>query len=367
MSSAAPTELNAAVVIANIEGGAYPREMILTVARGFLPLPQEDLITVLAFLTESEDEEIASLARTSMSEIPARIVHAFAANENANPVHLALLSHASNDAVVLEALIRNRAVPDAVIVELARRAAPPVQEIIVINQARILRAPEILDALLENPHPSPDARRRALETREEFFEKKARLEALRQALPDELIDDGAPLDPIADLLEQALQQEAEGGDASATLPSRAELGDIDEQKGGSIWAALLKMTVSEKVQLAFKGDKTVRMILVRERNRLVSSAAIKNPRISENEVETIAGMRNVEEEVLRIIGNRRDWTSKYPIAAALVRNPKAPVGVVLPLINRLTLRDLKGLKDDRGVSEAVRVNARKLFQAKQKI
>ena len=365
MSSAAPTELNAATVISNIEAGIYPREMVLTVARGFLPLPQEDLITVLAFLTENSDSEIAGLARASLSDIPARIIHAFAANEQANPVHLALLSHASSDTVVLEALIRNRAVPDAVVVDLARRAAPPVQEIIVINQARILRAPEILDALLENPHPSADARRRALETREEFFEKKARLEAVRQALADEVIDDAAPLDPIADLLEQAVQQDSKGGN-SATLPTQDELPDIDERKGKSIWAALLKMTVSEKVQLAFKGDKTVRMILVRERNRLVSSAAIKNPRITENEVEAIAGMRNVEEEVLRIIGNRRDWTSKYPIAAALVKNPKAPVGVVLPLINRLTLRDLKGLKDDRGVSEAVRVNARKLFQAKQK-
>jgi hypothetical protein len=49
-----------------------------------------------------------------------------------------------------------------------------VQEVIVINQARIIRAPQILDALLENPALTPDTRRRALETREEFFDKKAR-------------------------------------------------------------------------------------------------------------------------------------------------------------------------------------------------
>ncbi len=362
MSSATPSELSAAVVISLIERGAYPRDVIMTVARGFLPLPQEDLITVLAYLTESEDAEIAQLARTSLGEIPARIVHAFASNDQANPEHLTLLTHASTDTVVLEALIRNRAVSDAAIIDLARRAEPGVQEIIVINQARILRAPEILDALLENPHLAAEARRRALETREEFFEKKARLELLKQALPDETIDETVSLDPISDLLEQAVQDQTP---SAHTLPAPTELG-AEESKGKSIWAVLLKMTVAEKVQLAFKGDKTVRMVLVRERNRLVSSAAIRNPRMSENEVEAIAGMRNVEEEVLRIIGMRRDWTSKYPIAIALVRNPKAPVGVVLPLINRLTLRDLKGLKDDKGVSEAVRVNARKLFQARQK-
>ena len=65
-------------------------------------------------------------------------------------------------------------------------------------------------------------------------------------------------------------------------------------------------------------------------------------------------MRNVDEEVLRLIAMKRDWMAKYNIAVTLARNPKCPVGVVLPLINRLTLRDLKGLKDDKGVSEAVR-------------
>ena len=362
MSSATPADLNATAVINNINAGAYPREVVLNVARGFLPLPQEDLIAVLAFLTESEDQEIRTLSRDSLAEIPGRIVHAFASNENANAEHLALLTHASVDPVTLEALIRNRAVRDAAIIDLAKRADPNVQEIIVINQARILRAPEILDALLGNPKLGAEAKRRALETREEFFEKKARLEELRKILPDETIEDSGPMDAIADLLEQAVDEDKK---PQPETPQPTDL-DVDEGKGRSVWAVIMKMTVSEKVKLAFSGGKTARMVLVRERSRLVSSAAIRNPRMTENEVEAIAGMRNVEEEVLRIIGMRRDWTSKYPIAIALVKNPKAPVGVVLPLINRLTLRDLKGLKDDKGVSEAVRVNARKLYQAKQK-
>ena len=45
----------------------------------------------------------------------------------------------------------------------------------------------------------------------------------------------------------------------------------------------------------------------------------------------------------------------------LTGNPKAPAGVVLPFINRLTLRDLKGLKDDRGVQQIVREMARKTY------
>jgi hypothetical protein len=77
-------------------------------------------------------------------------------------------------------------------------------------------------------------------------------------------------------------------------------------------------------------------------------------------------MRNVDDEVLRLISMRRDWMSKYPVVIALARNPKVPIGVVVPLINRLTLRDLKMLKDDRGVSEVVRSMSRKLFQQRSK-
>nr|MDQ3283855.1 hypothetical protein [Acidobacteriota bacterium] len=104
-----------------------------------------------------------------------------------------------------------------------------------------------------------------------------------------------------------------------------------------------------------------RMILVRDRNKLICAAVMRNPRMTEQEAELIAAMRNVEDEVLRLISLRRDWMSKYNILLGLVRNPKAPVGVVVPLINRLTLRDLKGLKDDKGVQHVVRDMARKAF------
>lgn len=359
-----PSELNATKVISTIEAAKYPRDTIITIARGFLPLPQDELIAVLAYLTSMNDPEISEIAGTSLNDVPARSMFAFASNESAPPRHLALLVRATSDPVVLEALIRNRAVEDDVIIDLARRADPHIQEIVVINQARILRAPGILDALLDNPKLTPDARRRANEVREEFFEKKARLQALIEAAgpqEEELIAD-ISMAAIADLLDQA---EEEKGKPAPPLPDLTS-NEAEDPAKRSIWQKITTMGVSEKVQLAFKGNKTVRTILLRERNKLICSAVMRNPRMSENEVEGIAGMRNVEEDVLRIIGMRRDWSSKYNIALQLARNPKAPIGVVLPLINRLTLRDLKSLKDDKGVSETVRQSARRMFQAKQK-
>ena len=353
MTTAPSGELTAAAVIDLIESGAYPRDVVATIARGFLPLPQEELVSVLAYLGASDDADIAGLAKLSLGELPPRIVVAFASNEALPADSLVRLLGVSTDGQAIEALIRNRTVPDSAIVALARTAEPRVQDVIVINQARILRAPEILDALLENPLLSPDVRRRALETREEFFDKKARIETVE--LEPEIIE--LPLDPIADLLERAAQ---EPDDQHSPPVALTEL-EKKNLKASAIWARLSYMGISEKVQLAFKGDRMLRMLLVRERNKLVCSSVMRNPRLTEQEIENIAGMRNVEEEVLRIIATKRDWSAKYNIMVILCRNPKTPVGVVLPFINRLTLRDLKGLKDDKGVSQIVRETAKRIY------
>jgi len=361
MSSATPAELSAAAIIHQVDAEAYPRELVLNFARGFLPLEQEDVVAVLAHLSASSDADIASTARASLAEMPVRILISFASNEAASTEHLAKLVRATSDISVLETLIRNKALTDDAVTELARVAEPAVQDVIVINQARILRAPAILNALLENPRLTPDAKRRALENREEFFDKKERARQALAALADlqepDLIN--APMDAIADLIDEAVKLPDDVPAVAAPPPP-----SVVDDKEKSVWAKIQKMTVAQKVMLAFRGDKTVRMILVRERNKMVCSAAMRNPRMTESEVESIAGMRNVEEEVLRLIGTRRDWMTKYAIISQLIHNPRAPIGIVLPLINRLTLRDLKGLKDDRGVPEVVRAMAKKMYLAK---
>ncbi len=359
----APVDFSAAAIIQRLGAGEYPPEVVANIAAGFLALEQDDLIAVLAFLASSaEDEPTRLAARTSLSDIPPRSIGSFATNENAVPEHLELLLRATDDVPLLEALIRNRAVRDEAVEELARRADGQVQEVIAINQSRILRSPQILDALEANPSLTQDVRRRILETREEFFAKKARQEAERALEEEDDQEERAidlPLDAIHDLLEKAATGEGEDGSPAGSVePTEVEKKDPSKM---SVFARILNMSVSEKVQLAFKGGRSERLVLVRDRNRLVCSAAMRNPRMTDQEVEMIAGMRNVDDEVMRLIAFKREWMAKYSILIALARNPKVPIAIVLPLINRLTLRDLKFLKDDKGVSEAVRAFARKAF------
>lgn len=353
MTVDASTGSDARSLISRIASGEVPREFVIHAARGFLPIEQEDLVAVLAYLAIADDPEIAPVAKQTLTELPPRVVLAFARNERAEPQHLHYLATAVTSASTLEAILRNRAVDDATILDLASRVAPHLQEVIVINQERILRSPGILDALLSNPGLSGDVRRRALEVREEFFEKqKTVAPAAAAEEPEE------DLSPIADLLAKAAAQET----AQVETLQVTSTAGADEE---SVITKILKMSAGERVQFAYKGDRAARGILIRDRNKIICTAVLRSPRVTESEIEQFAGMRNLEDEVLRIIGTSREWTSKYPVLLALVKNPKAPLGVVLPLINRLTLRDLKTLVMDKNVSEGVRVAARRLLNAKK--
>ncbi|RPJ70203.1 MAG: hypothetical protein EHM24_06155 [Acidobacteria bacterium] len=123
---------------------------------------------------------------------------------------------------------------------------------------------------------------------------------------------------------------------------------------------LATMSVAERLKVAMQGSREERGVLIRDANRLVSSAVLSSPKLSESEVEAIARMTNVSDEVLRIIGTSRAWTKNYQVISALTRNPKTPVGVALTLMPRLIERDLKMLSTDRNIPEPIRLSARRI-------
>ena len=109
------------------------------------------------------------------------------------------------------------------------------------------------------------------------------------------------------------------------LVDAAEEGDAEgEGDRTSFLQRLVTMTVMEKVKVAMRGTREERTVLIRDSNRLVAAAVLSSPKLSESEVEGIARMPNVSEEVLRIIGANRGWVKSYTIAAGLARNPKTP-------------------------------------------
>jgi hypothetical protein len=129
--------------------------------------------------------------------------------------------------------------------------------------------------------------------------------------------------------------------------------------------SIATLPVIDKIKLAMRGSREQRMMLIRDANKLVSTSVLSSPKLTDSEVESFARMANVSDEVLRIIGTSRNWTKSYAVTSALTRNPKTPPAVSMPLVARLTERDLKGLSTDRNVPEGLRLAARKLLLANQ--
>jgi hypothetical protein len=139
----------------------------------------------------------------------------------------------------------------------------------------------------------------------------------------------------------------------------------EEEKQVSFQERLGSMTVPEKVKCAMKGTREMRAILIRDPNRMVSSAVLSCPKVNEAEVEAFAKMGNVSEDILRSIAQTRAWTKNYSVCLALVKNAKTPVALTLNLMQRLTETDVKKLSIDRNVPEPLRLAARKRLVSSQ--
>ncbi len=122
---------------------------------------------------------------------------------------------------------------------------------------------------------------------------------------------------------------------------------------------IAKMGFTERLKAATKGTREMRAILIRDPNKMIAAAVLSSPKLSGPELEAIARMTNVSDEVLRIIGNNRAWTKSYGVVLGLVKNPKTPLMLSMNLMNRLNDRDLTQLSVDRNVPEPLRVAARK--------
>lgn len=127
----------------------------------------------------------------------------------------------------------------------------------------------------------------------------------------------------------------------------------------SITQQIQQMNVVERVRAAMKGSREVRALLIRDPNKMVSSAVLSSPKLTLAEVESFAKMANVGDDVLRAICQNRAWVKSYTVAASLTRNPKTPIAMSMSLMQRLVDRDVRALSVDRNVPEALRLAARK--------
>jgi len=324
-------------------------------ARGALPLPPVELATVLFVLHHDPDAEVKETALRSLRELPASVRDPVLSGE-AHPALLSLLARLlQDDEVACEKLALNAACDDATIAFLATLPHRKVVDIVSQNQERMLRCDAIVDALGDNPLTG----RAAIERILSFLGPRARGDEAEDEDVDAEVDDQAALAAVQALLGEGME------DVARQLCSDEET--EDEQEAMNLFAAIQKMTVMQKIKLARLGGSEARGILIRDRNKVVCSAVMASPKLTENEVVGYAQSRGVADEVLRLVANNREWTRNYQVKLALASNPKTPQSAALQFLNYLQDRDLKNLMKSRDVPSAVSVHARRLLQKKGKL
>ncbi len=396
---------NNPIVKSLIEGSA-PAPARLAAARGLLPLPQSDLLEVLANLAKSDNPELAANANHTLGNQETNSLLNILELAETAPAILGYFGEKSDlPKEIYSAVINNPNTPDNAIINIARHTKDgELLELLTLNQQRLIRVPAIIDAILNNTFRTVEADRRASETKREFFEKErgaqqianelrargqtaaaefietaefaetldepsslsfedAMLIAKHIEVPDAEIDDSwLSLEYIEEFYEES-PEEREAIVNKIIGEIKFEEEDFSNERVSAI-SRILRMGMKDRVKLAMKGDREARNVLIRDPNRVVCQAVIQNPRITEQEVEKIAAMRTVPDDVLRQIAINRNWARNYSIMHTLARNPRTPMGNIISILSRLQLRDLIALTKNRNISDAVRKQSLRLVNTR---
>jgi hypothetical protein len=280
--------------------GEVARDIRLLAAQGALAPRAHEQLALLMILVDDHDSEIAGAATATIAAIPQKSLAAFLARPEVS--------------TEMREFFKARGIEPAA--AAAEQADAPLVD--------LAPAPSAIDDLPPPPNePVP--------------ELPPALSGV-EGLPDIV---GLPeLAPLPEL--DGLSEEAE-----------------EEKKKESITQKLAGMTVAQRMGVAMKGSREERSILIRDPNKLVSTSVLSSPKLTESEIEAIAKMQNVSEEILRIVGSNRAWIKNYNVIHALVRNAKTPVAMSMNLLARLADKDLRALSTNRNVPEILRVTARK--------
>lgn len=401
-----------------VRASAVPANLMQAAARGALSVPADEMIEILVHLANHNKvfgqlarmtlagwDEKASLVVAANPKTPQEVLDYWTAPENLRPK-------------LLPALLENPAIDEA---KLSLMAATGSREIVdaMRTSARAQTLPAVIQALAANPN-STAGESADLAAKAETLDKanaqqdppsvyEASAAAAQEAAPDndedvnaflaehakELALEGEkPFQPLGGIyefeqgtaIEEAPKQqvvaetkpEPAATHAGAVAPAAkghtgaaakaaiaAKKAHVSaEQERGSALQKISRLDVKGRIQLAMKGNKEERSILVRDGTKLVALAVLESGKITDGEVEKFASQKNVLEAVLRQIPMKRRFIKNYNVVRNLVANPRTPLDVSLGLMKNILVADLRNLASNKEVSETVRKLALKMFKQK---
>jgi hypothetical protein len=403
--------------IDQIRASKLPSNMMQFAARGALQVPPAENIEILVYLAKHNPvfgevarmtlagwDEKSSLAAAADPQTPSEVLDYFVSPDNLRPK-------------LLPVLLENPSVPESRLAKLAIGASRDSIEV-MLKSPRVLALSGVLQTLRSSPYLKKEE---AEELRRLSSASKAPAAAEASA-PDDGVPDVEGLEDATETPDAVASSETEGepvgdevvstyinehaediaaeGDkafhaiggivdllgadyfpitdsADAPAPAPAAPVAAGKPKIGAVPAkpaglpkrenALQKIShldVKGRIQLALKGNKEERSLLIRDGTKVVALAVLEAPKLSDGEVEKFASQKNVLESVLRQIPLKRRFMKNYKVVRNLVSNPRTPLDLGLGLMKHLLIADLKNISGNKEVSETVRKLALKMFKQK---
>lgn len=379
-----------------IRNSAVPVSILRTAAKGALSIPPDEMIEILVQLsTHPLFGEQARATLSTWDVDSARVVCSSPATHSS--VLKYFLAPQNRRSLLITALASNPSVGEEDLMKLASEAGTDVLTA-MMKAERVKTMPWVLKALAANSHLASNDRIEVMRllggavaasgasSASPSADTQAQAVAAAAVSTAEQLDseDVLGIDGISDYeREHAHEIEAEKDkqfelvmsedgehDELAALVEKGKTGEpaAEAQKAEperlSVLQKIARMTVGQRVQLAMKGSKDERFVLIRDGSKVVSLAVLESPKLSDAEMETFASMKNVQQAVLRGIASKRRFMKQYSVIRALANNPRCPMDIALSMLPHLLVNDLRALSKNKNVSDTIRKIGLKMYKEK---
>jgi len=399
-----------------VRSSALPSHQMMSAARGALPVPAEEMVEILVFLAEHNKifsqqarltlanwDEASSKAVASNPKSPKEVLDYWMSPKNIRPLLFPFLLENPSipitklaelgatlkgewiDAMLASGRVRNS---HALLSELAsNRELDPVQTAKVQKlltgksvATQTLEAPPVTMVASQIPGsddvsvlPSEAVALAHSEAADPEVET-AVITFLTEHAAEIAAEGDKPFQPIGGIYEASTAEESVKAVAAAATAAPAQpaphtvvpkkIANPQDEQRGSVLQKISRLDIKGRIQLAMKGNKEERAILVRDGTKIVALAVLDSPKITDGEVERFAGQKNVLEALLRAIPMKRRFAKNYAVVRNLVSNPRTPLDTSLGLMKNLLVADLKNLSGNKEVADTIRKLALRLFKQK---
>jgi hypothetical protein len=406
-------------MIDTIRSSMASSQVMQTAARGALSVPPPEMLEILVYLA-TQTKIFAERARLTLAGWDEASSRKAAGDPSTSKEVLAYMITPGNlRPTLLPALLENPAVSEQSLAELAAAASRYMLETLVKSQ-RVNQSKTILSSLSSNPNLNQTQSSAIAEKLASFAPSAVKEAETTTAPPHQTTvaeppsqaansepgtDEATDKTTVAYLTEHAVEITAEGDkpfkpvggleELPSAVPELPEPAPVEakteavasgsqgaataakkapspvkraylspEEQRGSALQKISKLGITGRIQLAMKGSKEERSLLIRDGTKIVALAVLESPKLTDGEVEKFANQKNVLEAVLRAMTLKRRFMKQYAVVRNLCNNPRTPIDVALGLIKHLMVMDLKNLAGNKEVSDTVRKMALRMFRQK---